>query len=266
MDIPFPSFWQDVFWAVCAVLPDRRDGRGGAGFWCAGACRAYRTTGAAGADWLRAAPAAAPHPPETCAGKGRGMAGGLCRRAVGTPERQERAQGMRQPAARDGPCRGAMPWGGQQGLCLRDTHSCGRNRPRQRDAGGCRQHVFCLELKFFWQKYRQKEQDAAAAVRPSGLSARGRMPGRAACCYGAAGQRRTWGRTRGSIGAQRIRPCRNGFSGMACHGERTVVRQADQEFVLRAGPFLPGLQGPFSAARPDPSVPCCSTRPAAAFP
>lgn len=265
MDIPFPSFWQDVFWAVCAVLPDRRDGRGGAGFWCAGACRAYRTTGAAGADWLRAAPAAAPHPPETCAGKGRGMAGGLCRRAVGTPERQERAQGMRQPAARDGPCRGAMPWGGQQVLSC-GTRACGRNRSRQRDAGRCRQHVFCLELKFFWQKYQHKEQDAAAAVRRSGLSARGRRAGvlpAAAAWRRGAGHGAEHGAASGRSASARAVMA---FPAMAGHGERTAVRQADQEFVLRAGPFLPGLQGPFSAARPDPSVPCCSARPAAAFP
>ena len=127
MDIPFPCFWQDVFWAVCAVLPDRRMGRvpvpGTPG-------RAERTVQreppgqiCCGLRW-RQRRILWKHVPGR-----RGMAGGLCRRAVGAPECQ-----ARQPAARDGPCRGAMPWGGQQVLCLRDT----RMRPEPFTTAGCR--------------------------------------------------------------------------------------------------------------------------------
>ncbi len=145
----------------------------------------------------------------------RGMAGGLHRRAVGAPECQAQVQGARQPAARDGPCRGAMPWGGQQVLSC-GTRACGRNRSRQRDAGGCRGMQAARVLfrtKIFLAKVLAQRAGRGSCRPPVRLVCQRKEGRRAACCCGMAARGRAWGRTRGSIGAQRIRPCRNGFSG-----------------------------------------------------
>lgn len=206
MDIPFPCFWQDVFWEVCAVLPDRRMGRvpvpGAPG-------RAEHTVQrdppgqvCCGLRWRQR------HFPRKHVPGRRGMAGGLHRRAVGTPECQARVQGARQPATRDGPCRGAMPWGGQQALCLRDT----RMRPEPFTTAGCRGMQAARVLfrtKIFWTKIIGVGGRRGSCHPPVRLVCQRKEGRRAARGYGMAAQ----GRARGSIGAQRIRPCRNGFSG-----------------------------------------------------